>query len=425
MDSYCSKKLAKLAHSQYGYFTAKQAYAAGFASGHNCQQCEIGNWVKIEKGLYRFSGCEDSLASSFACASLWSRDNSDRPQAVISHTSALMFYQLADSGEERLCLSVAPRFRKDAGYRYELFRRDMSLVKYNDYGAFRVTTLLQTVGDVEKKLRREGKLRATLEKAVARGLLSDEDLSRSGFDYIIKEPLMPVVTRSSCNELARRGFFSSRAGFTLVELLVVVAIISILAALLLPTVSRAVQVAYGTSCMNNLRQLGIIHQQYRDDHMGWSFIMYITIPPATWQNDTWYERFSNDVYLPTLGFKQPRNLLDCPGRTSTQEAMGNQMNYAYNPGAYAKLTLAKRPAKYITFGDGKGYYFYSSDWHGLRTEQSQIAAFAHLDKSNTLFVDGHVEALAFNSITPYSPSSTNTGLHRYFIMTYHNNDAYW
>jgi len=81
--------------------------------------------------------------------------------------------------------------------------------------------------------------------------------------------------RSPGDEFGRRSLLcprtqsvSSRYGFTLIELLLVIGIIAVLAALLLPAISRAKERAHTVGCLNNLKQLGVAAQLYAADNGG-------------------------------------------------------------------------------------------------------------------------------------------------------------
>src|SRR2546421_9598584 len=78
-----------------------------------------------------------------------------------------------------------------------------------------------------------------------------------------------------------------RRGFTLVELLVVIALIGLLIALLLPAVQAAREAARRSQCVNNLKQLGLAVQGYSDANGA--------LPPAAATGPEWSNNFSMKV----------------------------------------------------------------------------------------------------------------------------------
>ncbi len=225
-----------------------------------------------------------------------------------------------------------------------------------------------------------------------------------------------------------------KRGFTLIELLVVIAIIAILAAILFPVFGRARENARKTSCLNNLKQIGLAFTQYSQDYDEY-MVKARYSPSAT---SSWMLRLEP--------YTKNRQIFRCPsasdeetftfesgfsftGLTATQKATASLASYAVN-NAYQDypetvfglndpnrtqsmrsmhLAGIEDPAGTIAMGDAKcgmpnnstcyqviGTTFYPNDdpptmGQSAKGQGSFVAR--HLNGLNFVFIDGHAKWL--------------------------------
>jgi len=182
---------------------------------------------------------------------------------------------------------------------------------------------------------------------VGRGILTEPIGSLTIPDRLCgtRRPTEPKGSWFQCVRTSKRGLprklpANRRRAFTLIELLVVVAIIAVLAALLLPVLSRAKQASHSAVCRNNLRQWGIALRLYLDDYT--AFPPYqLAAPPG--QLTLWHSFLLKGVGMPDLPWEsggpvmgESAQIQVCPGlvRTTRLAYMGGGGQEAHGLGSY-------------------------------------------------------------------------------------------
>jgi len=174
-----AKRLYEVAEGQQGFFTTKQAKAAGFAENTHPYHVQVGNWIRQHRGIYRLASFPQGERPDLMLWSLWSRNRGEAPQGVYSHQTALNLYDLSDIMPAKLHMTVPRSFRRNSEIPRVLVLHFADLHQ-SDIGAadgVRVTKPIRTIvdlvagGDVPLAT-----LRQALREGLRRGLIRRSEI---------------------------------------------------------------------------------------------------------------------------------------------------------------------------------------------------------------------------------------------------------
>lgn len=178
-----------------------------------------------------------------------------------------------------------------------------------------------------------------------------------------------------------------RKGFTLIEILVVVAILALLAAILLPVFAQSRAKSQATTCISNLSQLGKAERMYLSDYDGYY------APDLNVQNI--FNKAKQFSGCPTAGDNE-RKSLGMPGYAHNGQLHGFQILEIRS--LHEDQILAPTVTVAVAEVTGESHL---TGWEGKKERSRR-----HHEGGNFLFCDGHVKWYLPDTVSPISGWST-------------------
>ena len=171
------RRLAGVAATQSGYFTAAQALEAGYSYPAQKYNADRGSWARVDRGLYRLPEWPVGAHDDLVRWSLWSRG-----KAVVSHDTALSVYELGDLNPARVHLTVPPNFRPTAPG-VILHRGVLPSDDIRSHEGYRITTPLRSLLDVAAEGLELDLLSGAIQDALGLGVVTQRELLRRADEF--------------------------------------------------------------------------------------------------------------------------------------------------------------------------------------------------------------------------------------------------
>jgi predicted transcriptional regulator of viral defense system len=174
-----SRRLFEVAEQQQGFFTTKQAKAAGFAENTHPYHVQVGNWIREYRGIYRLALFPATDRPDLVLWALWSRNRNEKVEGVYSHQTALSLYELSDVNPAKLHMTVPTGFRRNSDIPGILVLHYADLPESDVQAAqgFKFTRPLRTILDlIEAGTVERNFIRQALKQALDRGLITRQQI---------------------------------------------------------------------------------------------------------------------------------------------------------------------------------------------------------------------------------------------------------